>query len=401
MAGQEPEVVIEVAGVSKTFSLSGGSGSLKSRVLERLTGRHKKQVFKALDDVSFTVRRGETLGIIGANGAGKSTLLALLTGTLFPSSGRIRTTGQISSLLELGAGFHPDLTGRENVYLYGAIMGMSRSHMDARFDAIVDFAGLHAFIDQPVKHYSSGMYVRLGFAVAVEVNPDILLIDEVLAVGDSAFQRKCLDKMRAFRREQKTMLIISHDLQTIQRISDRIVLLDKGRLLGSGSPAEMIGEYEGLVRQTESRAVKREWGTGEVRLEEVCLTRHDGTVADAFDAVDGFCVEIGYRAQERVEEPVFGYAISDAEGHLLHGSNTQLAGVEIPVVDGTGRLTLSLGALPLTPGNYLLSCSVHSADHRVNYHRLDHAFAFGIRGQNSSAGPVHVPVQWKWGGRPV
>jgi lipopolysaccharide transport system ATP-binding protein len=397
MTGHDPDVVIAVEGVTKTFTLSGAGGSLKSRVLERVMGRHKKRVFKALDDVRFTVRRGETLGIIGANGAGKSTLLALLTGTLFPTSGTIRTQGQISSLLELGAGFHPDLTGRENVYLYGAIMGMSRAHMDARFDAIVDFAGLHAFIDQPVKHYSSGMYVRLGFAVAVEVNPDILLIDEVLAVGDSNFQRKCLDKMRAFRREQKTMLIISHDLQTIQRISDRIVLLDKGRLLGSGSPAEMIGQYEGLVRQTESNLIKREWGTGEVRLEQVGLLDKAGRPADAFDAAEGFVVEIEYDASVRIEEPVFGYAISDAEGHLLHGSNTQLAGVEIPFVSGKGRLRLELGPLPLTTGSYLLSCSVHSADHRLNYHRLDHAFSFGLRADGACAGPVQVPVTWDVG----
>ncbi len=395
MGTNDPEVVIAVENVTKCFSLSSGSGSFKARVLEGLTGRHKKRTFKALDDVSFTVKRGETLGIIGANGAGKSTLLALLTGTLFPTSGNIYTQGQISSLLELGAGFHPDLTGRENIYLYGAIMGVSREHMDARFEAIVDFAGLRDFIDQPVKHYSSGMYVRLGFAVAVEVNPDILLIDEVLAVGDSAFQRKCLEKMRAFRREKKTMLIISHDLQTIQRISDRIVLLDKGRLLGSGSPAEMIGQYEGLVRQTESNVIKREWGTGEVRLEQVVLRDAQGVSAEVFDANEGFTVEMAYHAAEKIEDPVFGYAVSDLEGNLLHGSNTQQAGVAIASVAGSGTLSLSLGPLPLTTGNYLLSCSVHSADHRQNYHRLDHAFAFGVRGSGNSAGPVEVPVRWE------
>ncbi len=395
MGNQNSEVVIAVDGVTKSFHLSGRTGSLKARILERITGRHKKRTFKALDNVSFTVKRGETLGIIGANGAGKSTLLALLTGTLFPTSGTIYTEGQISSLLELGAGFHPDLTGRENIYLYGAIMGVSRAHMDSRFDAIVEFAGLRDFIDQPVKHYSSGMYVRLGFAVAVEVNPDILLIDEVLAVGDSSFQRKCLEKMRAFRREKKTMLIISHDLQTIQRISDRIVLLDKGKLLGSGSPAEMIGQYEGLVRQTESNVIKREWGTGEVKLEEVVLRDKQGVSSDAFAAEDGFTVDIGYHAFQQIEEPVFGYAISDAEGHLLHGGNTQLAGMELPVLSGKGKISLSVGPLPLTSGNYLLSCSVHSADHRQNYHRLDHAFPFGIRGSGNAAGPVEIPVEWE------
>lgn len=389
----ETEIVIEVENVTKTFRLATGSGSLKSRVIESLSGKHKKREFKALDDLSFSVCRGETLGIIGANGAGKSTLLALLTGTLQPDCGLIRTEGQISSLLELGAGFHPDLTGRENVYLYGAIMGMSRSHMDDRFDAIVEFAGLAEFIDQPVKHYSSGMYVRLGFAVAVEVDPDILLIDEVLAVGDSAFQRKCLEKMQEFRLKQKTMLIISHDLNTIQKISDRILLLDKGQLLGSGSPGEMIGQYEGVVRQDRSNSIKREWGTGEVRITSVVLRDAEGTPADVFAAADGCEIAITYQADQPIVNPVFGYAVSDQDGHILHGNNTQLSGVEIAQISGTGSLSFKLGMLPLVAGNYFFSFSVHSADHQVNYHRLDHSLAFAVTG-TKDGGPVRIPVQW-------
>ncbi len=249
MSGPEssgPAIVVERMG--KRFRLQrSGTRTIKSAMLDLMRNRGAgKNAFWALQDMDFAVDRGETLGIVGANGAGKSTLLSLLAGTKVPTTGSIRTTGTISSLLELGAGFHPDLTGRENVFLAGAIMGLSRQ-MRERFDAIVDFAGMRDFIDQPVKHYSSGMYVRLGFSVAVEVDPDILLIDEVLAVGDENFQKKCLQKIDAFRRAGKTMLIISHDLSTIQTISDRILFLDQGRIEGIGDPREVIGRY-GLWR---------------------------------------------------------------------------------------------------------------------------------------------------------
>ncbi len=391
------DMVIRVEGVTKTFNLSMASQSLKAHVMDLLRGQRRAKRFTALDDISFTVRRGETLGIIGANGAGKSTLLALLTQTLYPTAGTIHTEGQISSLLELGAGFHPDLTGRENVFLYGAIMGMSRSQMAARFDAIVAFAGLEAFIDQPVKHYSSGMYVRLGFAVAVEVDPDILLIDEVLAVGDSAFQRKCLDKMAEFRRRNKTMLIISHDMHTIQRISDRIVLLDAGKLIGEGAPDSMIQTYEGLERKQEAAVRGRAWGTGEVRIENVAFHTKAGEAADTFDAQEGLRVRLTYEAGARIEEPVFGFALSDAEGRILHGSNTQLAGFALASIVGRGELELELGPLPLATGSYLFSCAVHSADHRKNYHRLDHCFAIGLRGSAQHDGCVSLDSKWKRG----
>jgi ABC-type polysaccharide/polyol phosphate transport system ATPase subunit len=393
MSDNGKQIVIDVSGVTKTYSLSAHTGSLKSRAVEWLSGRGQKKIFKALDNISFQVCRGETLGIIGANGAGKSTLLSLLTGTLFPDHGDIQTEGQISSLLELGAGFHPDLTGRENVFLYGAIMGMNRAHMESRFDAIVAFAGLEQFIDQPVKYYSSGMYVRLGFAVAVEVDPDILLIDEVLAVGDAAFQRKCIDKMHEFKLQQKTMLIISHDLHTIQKISDRIVLLDKGQLLGYGSPEEMIDQYEGVMRREEANALKREWGTGEVKITSVSLRDHTGNPSDVFYASDGFQVDISFDAKQHIDNPVFGYAVSDPDGHVIHGSNTQISGRQIAAISGSGKISFRLGPLPLVAGNYLLSCSVHSSDHRKNYHRLDHAIAFAIMGQEDG-GPVIVPVEW-------
>ena len=372
---------IAVSDVGKRFRLrSAGGRTLKSAALDLLRMRARRHDFWALRELSFSVARGETLGIIGANGAGKSTLLALLAGTKTPTRGRVDTRGTISSLLELGAGFHPDLTGRENVFLSGAIMGIPRRRISERFDRIVEFAGLRDFIDQPVRHYSSGMYVRLGFAVAVEVDPDILLIDEVLAVGDEAFQRKCLETMRKFREQSKTMLIISHDLATIQRISDRILLLDEGRIVGLGEPDAVVGQYRSLSRRRSVSGLEREWGTG----------------ADAVQ-VQGYSLRLSYDASQPIEQPVFGFAVSDAEGRLIFGSNTQIDGFEIPEIRGAGRLTLRLEQLPMAAGTYLLSFSVHSADHRTNYHRLDHCFPIAVESDRNFEGCCFIPTQWRRG----
>lgn len=389
----EPRIVVDRVG--KQFRLHrAGTRTLKSAALGLLR-RGKRPAFWALQDLSFSVGEGETLGIIGANGAGKSTLLALLAGTKVPTRGTIRTRGTISSLLELGAGFHPDLTGRENVFLSGAIMGLSRAQMAKRFDAIVAFAGLDDFIDQPVKHYSSGMYVRLGFAVAVEVDPDILLIDEVLAVGDVNFQRRCLDKMSQFRDMGKTMLVISHDLPTIQSISDRILLLDQGRIVGLGEPDSVVGNYRSLSRAKAASGLEREWGTGEVTITGVDLLDADGQTTDTFAHGSGLTARIRYRAEQRVPTPVFGFSIADASGRLIYGSNTQVAGVTIDHVEGEGTLDLLLSELPMSAGSYLFSFAAHSADHQVNYHRLDHYFPFSIETDSRFEGVCYVPTQWR------
>ncbi len=386
---------IEVRGVGKRFRLRGGMRTLKSAALDTLRGRRAgDQAFWALRNVSFTVARGETLGLIGANGAGKSTLLALLAGTKQATEGTLHTRGAVSSLLELGAGFHPDLTGRENVFLAGAIMGLSRRQMAARFDAIVDFAGIPAFIDQPVKHYSSGMYVRLGFAVAVEVDPDILLVDEVLAVGDSVFQRKCLERIRDFKQRGKTLLIISHDLGTIQSISDRILLLDQGTVAGIGEPGQVLNAYQALTRKAGTAGLEREWGTGEVRLTEVVFLDDRGQPTDTVRWGEGVTVRVGYEASRRIEDPVFGFAVADDKGRLIYGNNTQIERFPIAAIEGRGALTLRLRDLRMASGAYLFSFSVHSADHRTNYHRLDHAFPLSIVADKPFEGVCYVENQW-------
>jgi ABC-type polysaccharide/polyol phosphate transport system ATPase subunit len=390
------DIAIQVEGVGKRFRLRhAGTRTLKSVVLDvfRRGDRTARDLW-ALKDIGFTVARGKTLGLIGANGAGKSTLLALLAGTLEPTEGRIVMKGTISSLLELGAGFHPDLTGRENVFLAGAIMGLTRNQMKKRFDAIVEFADIGRFIDQPVKHYSSGMYVRLGFAVAVEVDPDILLVDEVLAVGDSVFQRKCLKRMAEFRRQNKTMLIISHDLNTIQSVSDEILFLDHGRILGHGTPEAVIGQYESFSRGITTSDLKREWGTREVVLTGAEFYGADGREAAKFKWGEELNVRLHYDAPLPVGPSVFGFAIADENGRIVNANNTQIEKVEIPGLHGAGSIVLRLPSLNLAQGTYLFSFSVHSADHRVNYHRLDHAFAIGVDAGKRFEGVCYVPCEW-------
>ena len=390
-------MAIQVEGVGKRFRLRGAGGNtLKSIVMDRIRGTvATNRELWALKDVCFSVERGSTLGLIGANGAGKSTLLSLLAGTMLPTEGTLRTQGTISSLLELGAGFHPDLTGRENVFLAGAIMGLTREQMNRRFDAIVEFADIGQFIDQPVKHYSSGMYVRLGFAVAVEVDPDILLVDEVLAVGDASFQRKCLRRMAEFREQKKTMLIISHDLNTIQSVSDQILFLDHGRVLGHGNPDQVIGQYQSFWRNQMSAERRREWGTREVILTGARFVDDTGCETTKFHWGRPLTVHLHYTAEKPVGPSVFGFGISDENGHLVHGNNSQIENVAIPALSGSGSVCLTLPSLNLAKGTYLFSFSVHSADHKVNYHRLDHAFAIGVESAKPFEGMCHMPCEWK------
>lgn len=392
-------IVVEKMG--KRFRLQrSGTRTVKSAVLDLVRRRGAgKNFFWALQDIDFSVGRGETLGIVGANGAGKSTLLSLLAGTKQPTTGSIRTVGTISSLLELGAGFHPDLTGRENVFLAGSIMGLTRKQMRERFDAIVEFAGLPDFIDQPVKHYSSGMYVRLGFAVAVEVDPDILLIDEVLSVGDENFQKKCLRKIEAFRRAGKTMLIISHDLSTIQSISDRILFLDEGRVAGIGDPHEVIGSYRSVARSRQTAGFEREWGTGGARIESVAFEDAAGKPTDSFRSGGVVRCRLRYRADRRIEDPVFGFSLADANARLIFGSNTQIEGFRIPAIEGAGEVVVELRDLPVAAGNYLFSFSLHSADHRTNYHRLDHCHSISVFSDSRFEGVCRIPCTWSLPGR--
>ena len=400
------ENVIEVSHVTKRFRLSGGS--LKNALVDRLR-RRQHRLFTALDDISFSVRRGETLGLIGHNGAGKSTLLSIIAGTLSPTEGSVRTRGTVSSLLELGAGFHPDLSGRENVMLYGAIIGIPRETMRQRFDAIVEFSGLKDFIDQPVRFYSSGMYVRLGFAVAVQVDPDILLVDEVLAVGDAEFQAKCLDKMDEFRRAGKSMILISHDIPTIRRISNRIAYLSHGHLAGLGDPETLAKQYERDTRHEEIRldaanvlarlaARHRDWGTREATITATSFLDAAGSPVSGVvysPKEESVTLSVAWNAPHRLEGLVVGFSIDDLDtGHCVFGTNTSLQNIPLPSVEGDGTLSVTIDLRTLQAGDYAVSFALHSADLQHDYHRLDHQLLLRVTKEKPFGGYMPLPCEW-------
>jgi ABC-type polysaccharide/polyol phosphate transport system ATPase subunit len=384
---------IEAANLGKCYVKRGtGLPTLFNAVTGGLRG--KNEPFWCLRGANFEIPAGRTGGVIGPNGSGKSSLLGLTAGTIHPTEGCVRTHGRISSLLELGAGFHSELSGRENVYLNAALLGIPRETVRKKFDRIVDFAELRDFIDMPVKHYSSGMYVRLGFAVAVEVDPDILLIDEVLAVGDIAFQLKCLDRIRDFQKRGKTILFVSHALQTVEEFCHEAFLIHRGRLVERGDPGDVILKYVRSYMGEGGGVFTQEFGTREVELGAVRLLDAAGRDAATFASGETLTVEIPYEARRRIEKPVFGFSIKTANGMYVYGSNTQLAGVALPHVEGAGTLKLQFAPLQLMHGNYFLSLTVHSWDHQVQYHRREDWIPFAVRNAVGDLGLCRLAARW-------
>jgi ABC-type polysaccharide/polyol phosphate transport system ATPase subunit len=372
----EPAVVVH--DVSKKFRLyKERNNSLKAALM-----RGRRAVaddFWALKHVSFEVPRGETFGLIGENGSGKSTMLKCLTKILRPDGGHLEVRGKISALLELGAGFHPELSGRENVYLNGAILGLSKREIDRRFDAIVEFAGIAPFIDEPVKNYSSGMYVRLGFSVAINVDPEVLLVDEVLAVGDENFQRKCSEKFAELKAEGKTIVLVSHSMFSVQNICDRVGWFEHGKLLATGEPRDVIEEYTSTVqvdRETDASGHPR-WGSGEVRLTLVELIDHTGTTGTRVHSGERVVIRLHYETTEPVTEPGFSLFIATVNGAPVTGPNSVAAGCVPDKLDGTGVVEVVVDPLTLLAGTYDLTVVVsdrtllHEYDHLQNVIRFD------------------------------
>ena len=360
-------------------------------------GLRKKRIerFWAVRDLDFALEAGRSLGIIGANGSGKSSVLGLIAGTIAPSQGEVRVNGRIASLLELGAGFHPDLSGRENIFLNAALLGISRDVVLRQFDRIVDFSGLAQFIDMPVKHYSSGMYVRLGFAVAVQLDPDILLIDEVLAVGDIAFQLKCMAHIRELQRRGKTLVLVSHALQTIEEFCDEVFVLHDGRLVERGAPRDAILKYMRAYMGEGGGLYTQEYGSRDVEFVAVRLLDGSDRETGVFDSGGTLVAEILYRACRRIERPVFGFSLKTGNGLYIHGSNTQIAGYGIDQVEGEGTIRLVLEPLTLIEGNFVLSVSVHSEDHREQYHRREDWYPFAVRRTGGALGLFELPSRWE------
>ena len=368
---------ITVDNVSKRFRLyHERNQSLKIAVLRG--GRARFEEFWALQDVSFEVPEGTTFGLIGENGSGKSTMLKCMAKILRPDRGSISAVGKISALLELGAGFHPELSGRENVYLNGAILGLTKKQLDARFDGIVDFAGIEQFIDTPVKNYSSGMYVRLGFSVAINVDPDILLIDEVLAVGDAEFQRKCSEKIADFKQQGKTIVIVSHSLPSVRALCDEVALLEHGQLRDLGPAGPVIDHYlsDAFADQEDAGGFVR-WGSGEVQIERVeLLDSRDAVVVRAHTG-DPVTLRIHYNAKEPVRDVQFGTALNSIEGVAITGPNTRHAGLACERLEGRGFVEFRIPRLLLLPGGYNLTVAIydlpalHAYDHVERMLRFD------------------------------
>lgn len=331
--------------------------TLKAAVMRRRRAVYDD--FWALDDVSFDVPEGSTFGLVGDNGSGKSTLLKTLAQILYPDRGSVRVDGRVAALLEVGSGFHPELSGRENVYLNGSILGMTKAEIDRKFDGIVDFSGVEPFIDQPVKNFSSGMYVRLGFAVAINVDPEILLVDEVLAVGDAAFQEKCAEKFVEFRKEGRTVIVVSHSMPSLRSMCDEVAWLSHGHLVETGSAAPILERYLDSTRDDQhlDSEGRVRWGSGEAVVDRVEVVA-DGRPNDRVISGTPMAVRIYYTAREPLVRPVFGLALESVDGVYLWANNTRDAGFSLDRVEGSGVVECRIPRIALQPGTYSIHASV-------------------------------------------
>ena len=418
---------IEVRDVTKTYRRYGRRkqfGTLKSALL---TGRIVRDLqpddtFNALTGVSFDVPAGKTFGIVGRNGSGKSTMLKLIAGIGRPSAGSVTVQGRVSALIELGAGFHPEISGRENVYINGMMLGLSKRNIAARFDEIVEFAELQDFIDAPVKTYSSGMYVRLGFAVAIHVDPDVLLVDEVLAVGDEAFTHKCLDKFADFRRRGRTVLLVTHSLDLVTRFCDEALWLDGGVVRAQGDPRRVIDAYLMDVAKAEDHALAKDsvdsvgralsgpplesaepadmflagegrWGSREVEILGVEFIDGAGRAAHVFQSGDAVEVRLQVRANQPVDDLVFGVGIFNAEGMCCYGTNTAIEGATSGAMSGTGEARFVIDRLDLVDGSYKVDVAAHRRNGApYDYHRLLHTLR--VTSNRKEAGVFRPPHRW-------
>jgi lipopolysaccharide transport system ATP-binding protein len=393
------DVALACSGVWKSYRIyHHRSHSLKEKVLTR---RNAYEVFWALKGIDLEVPAGTTLGIIGHNGSGKSTLLKTFARILTPDRGHVELDGTLSSLLELGIGFHPELTGRENVYLGGSLLGQSRRQVDERYDEIVDFAGIEQFMDMPVKNYSSGMYARLAFAVAISVDPDILLIDEVLSVGDERFQIKCYERIAEFKAQGRTIVLVSHSLDAIRALCSTAVWLEKGEVKENGEATEVVGNYlreahTSIARQLES--ADHRLGTGDVEIVEVTFLDSAGREAASFRTGDPMTIRLRYKSAMKVREASCGVAVYRADNQMyVFGQNSTRAGVAIPI-GASGVIEFTIPELPLLQSRYEVSVALHDRDASTIYDRFDRAHSFSVYHNPAwpgDAGTVHVASVWK------
>jgi ABC-type polysaccharide/polyol phosphate transport system ATPase subunit len=434
--------VVDVTKIYRRYERRRQFATLKSALLKGsfLRDLRPDKTFRAVEHVSFTVPAGCTYGIIGRNGSGKSTMLKLIAGITKPTTGRVRVEGRVSALIELGAGFHPEISGRENVFINGIMLGLSKREITRRFDEIVEFAEIEDFIDAPVKTYSSGMYMRLGFAVAIHVDPDVLLVDEVLAVGDEAFTHKCLDKFGEFKRRGRTILLVTHSLNLVERFCDQALWLDAGHARGNGDPRHVVDDYitdvakseerhlaagdvrsrdavaavSALAQATEAAAADRaadpatapadmfkategRWGSREVEIVGVTLSGEEGGPGHVFQSGERVSVCLKLRAARPTNDFVLGLGIFNAEGTCCYGTNTDIEQLEPEAIDGDGEAAFTIDRLDLVEGTYKLDVAVHRHDgYPYDYHRL--LYSFRVKSRTKDVGIYRPAHRWEFSG---
>lgn len=353
-----------------------------------------------LRDVSFDVMPGQGFGIIGRNGSGKSTTLKMVARILQPNEGEIEVNGRVSALLELGAGFHPDLTGRENIYLNGSVLGLQEEEVEALFDDIVAFSELEDFLDMQVKYYSSGMYMRLGFSVAIHVQPDILIVDEILAVGDQAFQKKCLKKITELKKNGTTILMVSHNINQLQTVCNELIWIEKGEMVARGHVEDVIAQYVADSYQNRGEEKNKSFvrsGDGVIELTAVRILNDLGEEQEEFETGESLTIEMAYHSSEPIPNPEFGLAIYREDGLHVNGPNTNFSGLDLGIVEGDGIIRYCINDLPLLPAKYLITTAVHDSRFPRCYDMHQEAYSFRIvpGGTKEIYGLVELNASWE------
>jgi ABC-type polysaccharide/polyol phosphate transport system ATPase subunit len=443
--------VVNVSKVYRRYAQKKQFATLKSAILSgSLLGDLKPdETFQALRNVSFSVPKGCTYGVIGRNGSGKSTLLKCVAGITRPTEGTVTVDGRISALIELGAGFHPEISGRENIFINGIMLGLTKKEIQHRFDEIVEFAEMQDFIDAPVKTYSSGMYMRLGFAVSVHVDPEVLLVDEVLAVGDQGFTHKCLDKFAEFRRRNKSILLVTHSLDLVEKFCDIAHWLDHGVSKGEGDPKRVVAAYVIDVEDSEENELAKaeavrvaasakevteaqqtevpsgetspaetgegpgaeepqgpkdgfksdegRWGTREIEITNVSISGPDGEAGHVFQSGDALHIKLDVTSKDKITDFVFGLGLFNSDNVCVYGTNTNLEEFQPTEINGDGVVTFTIDKLDLVEGTYRLDLAAHKADgYPYDYHRL--LYTFRVKSKIRDVGIYRPDHKWTFGG---
>jgi lipopolysaccharide transport system ATP-binding protein len=424
------EYVVDIVGLTKSFKRRTRVHRSYTTIKSALLGAFKRSlnpqsddavVTHAIKDLTLRIPRGASVGLIGRNGSGKSTFLKLLTGIYKPDSGRISVNGRVAALIELGAGFHPDFTGRENLFLAGVMHGLTKEEIQKRFNDIVSFAELEHVIDDPVRSYSSGMFMRLGFSIAVHTDPDILLVDEVLAVGDAGFVAKCKDRIGELRKAGKTLVLVTHDLDSVERWCDEAIWLHEGEVKDRGFPRRVIDSYRHFIETGEEQQIleaeehKAEsdaatvargesqemeparWGSREISIEQVSLTGGCEQEKRVFHKDDPLTVTIHYRAYAAEKDVVFGIGVNRVDGLTVYGTNTEIERIKLPQLTGEGRIACQIDRLGLLDGAYTLDVAVHRKDgYPFDYHKG--VLHFSVRNDAQEVGVISPPHRWLFNG---